>query len=330
MSTRLEIGRDRASGGFPLSLGHFFVRTIVLTVLLPVSFALLLPVAAMEAPPLRFSQLAPADGLPQGHINAILQNDCGVMWFATQDGLALYDGYKIWTFHPDVADPNSLSNGFVRDLAAGPDDRIWIATDGGGLDVFDRETRIFTHYTHDENDPNSLSNDVVRTLHFDRSGTLWVGTNGGLNRFDPKNNNFTHYRHDPAREDSLSNDPIRTIHDDDRGGLWIGTFGGGLNRLDIATGKFRHYRSSSSPYALRDDKIRSVYQDRWGSLWVGTYSEGLHRYVPEIDGFVVYNTKQGPAGPSGLTSNYREPVGRHRPGIESLGPDNGQIHPVSS
>lgn len=40
---------------------------------------------------------------------------------------------------------------------------IWIATEGGGVNYLDRETRVFTEYRHDAN-KNSLASNTVQSL----------------------------------------------------------------------------------------------------------------------------------------------------------------------
>lgn len=33
---------------------------------------------------------------------------------------------------------------------------LWLGTHGGGVDRFDKQRRVFTHYKHDPTNPNSL------------------------------------------------------------------------------------------------------------------------------------------------------------------------------
>ena len=121
---------------------------------------------------------------------------------------------------------------------------LWIGT-YAGLDRFDREKNIFTHYTHDPNDPTSLSHDNINQVYEDRSGILWIATRaGGLNKFDREKGVFTRYLHDVKDSTSLSNNEVNMVYESPNypGVLWIGTYGGGLDRFDKKTETFIHYR----------------------------------------------------------------------------------------
>ena len=147
---------------------------------------------------LRFEHISIEDGLSQITINSILQDSRGFMWFGTIDGLNKYDGYNFTVFRNDPDNPNSLSNNLVYSIYEDRSGTLWIGTEGGGLNKFDREKEQFSHYRHDPNNPESLSNDIVWSINEDRSGTLWIGTwGGGLNKFDQEKGQFTNYKHDP-------------------------------------------------------------------------------------------------------------------------------------
>ena len=61
---------------------------------------------------------------------------------------------------------------------------LWIGTNGGGLDLFNKKTKTFTHFN--EETKNSISNNDVYCMSEDKNGNLWIGTNLGLNRMDKK------------------------------------------------------------------------------------------------------------------------------------------------
>lgn len=184
----------------------------------------------------------------------------------------------------DPNNPTSLSDDDVRAIYEDEDGVMWIGTDGGGLNRFDRKTGEFTHFKHDPQDPNSLSDDHVMTIYGDKAGTLWIGTNGGLNKLLPAKAGeadegkavFIHYKHERNNPSSLSHNRVHTIYEDSSGTLWIGTRGGGLNRMDGAT-FFRYQQQRNNPYSLSGDMVNTIYEDRTGVLWVGTHDAGLNK-----------------------------------------------------
>ena len=69
------------------------------------------------------------DGLPDGTVNAITQTDNGLLWVATESGLASFDGR---TFTPvRLRIPGALPPSIVSSLVEGADGDLWVGTDAG-------------------------------------------------------------------------------------------------------------------------------------------------------------------------------------------------------
>ena len=62
---------------------------------------------------LNFEKLTINDGLSQGFVYNINQDDKGFMWFCTPDGLNRYDGYHFKIYRHDEEDSFSVSSNFV-------------------------------------------------------------------------------------------------------------------------------------------------------------------------------------------------------------------------
>lgn len=91
---------------------------------------------------IKFRHLTIKDGLSQSDVSSILQDDKGLMWFGTQDGLNVYNGFNFNVFSHDLSDSNSISNNFIRAVLQDSSGLIWVATESG-LNVFDRSTYAF-------------------------------------------------------------------------------------------------------------------------------------------------------------------------------------------
>ena len=240
---------------------------------------------------MRFERISQEQGLSQGTVNCVLQDDVGFLWIGTQDGLNRYDGYSFRIYKHDPLNPDSLTSSWIEALVQDAAGNLWIGTGGGGLARWNRHSDGFEWFRHRPSDPTSVSGDRISALYFDRQGDLWIGTaSSGLNRLAaPRVEDgiappslrsdsaaFDRFRHDPDDSSSLSDDRVRAIFEDAAGNLWIGTLSG-LNRLDPATGTIvRFSHKPSDPRSLSDDQVLSILEDHTGTLWVGT-DDGLNR-----------------------------------------------------
>ena len=93
----------------------------------------------------KFKHLSEEDGLPHAGVNCIIQDSKGFMWFGTQDGLNRYNGYdfKVYEHIPD--NENSLSENYIYSICERSSGDIWIGTNGGGINIFDRGKDQFKH-----------------------------------------------------------------------------------------------------------------------------------------------------------------------------------------
>ena len=81
-------------------------------------------------------------GLSQGFVPAICQDDDGFMWFATKNGLNRYDGYQFQVFKHDPFDPFSLSSNEITGLIS-VGDFLVLTTPEGHLNLFHRKIQRF-------------------------------------------------------------------------------------------------------------------------------------------------------------------------------------------
>lgn len=88
---------------------------------------------------LEFERLTREDGLPSNAITVIFQDQQGMMWFGTQDGLALYDGYTFKVYKNIPNAPRSLCGSNINTIYEDRSGTIWVGTTNG-LAQFDRST----------------------------------------------------------------------------------------------------------------------------------------------------------------------------------------------
>lgn len=263
-------------------------------------------------PDARFERLTVEDGLPSGTVLGVLQDQQGLMWFATADGLARYDGYDFKVFRHDPQNPNSLSHNNTFALIETRDGLIWTGTDPGGLNAYDPRTNTFQAYRHDPQDPNSLPDDSVWALLEARDGSIWVGTRGGLGHFDRKTGLFKNYLYDPQNPRSLASPVVQRLYQDRAGTIWVATRLG-LQRYDPLTDDFTIFQNDpADPKSIAANNVWAMLEDAQGNFWVGTRGGGLNRMDRQSGAFTAYRYDPGTGSLSDdrIWSIYQDSAGR--------------------
>lgn len=176
-----------------------------------------------------------------------------------------------------------ISSNFVRSIAQDKRSRIWIATDHGGINIYDKVSNEITILRNDPMNPNSLSQNSAISLYCDNTGIMWVGTyKNGVSYYHPGMFKFDKsplfFYHNPDLETRDCN----ALYEDMKGNLWIGTNGSGVLKWETESQNFRLYRNQKGDLSsISSDIITSVLQDKKGSMWFGTFLGGLNQMVSE-------------------------------------------------
>jgi ligand-binding sensor domain-containing protein/two-component sensor histidine kinase len=239
-------------------------------------------VLGKEVPYFKIEHLSIEQGLSQNTVRSIIQDKQGFLWFATEDGLNRYDGYRLKVYRHNQLDSNSISDNFIWILYENKKGELWIGTNNGGLNRFDKENERFVQYKSDSSDPFSISNNNIRAISEDENGTLWVGTEGGgLNKFDSRLNHFIRINNLVTNGFFPYN--IFSIIENDKESLWLGT-DRGLVKFLKNKNQFFNYGISSTNL---NNSINTLYKDNDGIIWVGTVA-GVYQFNPAINKFYKY------------------------------------------
>jgi ligand-binding sensor domain-containing protein/serine phosphatase RsbU (regulator of sigma subunit) len=116
-------------------------------------------------------------------VRSFASDPSGGLWVVTLNGLNYFDPDEetFKRFNHDINDPLSISSDNILSIHMDERERLWIGTSGAGLNLYDRETGSFTHFTTRD----GLPNNVIYEILSDDQGNLWLGTNLGLSRFSP-------------------------------------------------------------------------------------------------------------------------------------------------
>lgn len=139
-----------------------------------------------------FHMLDSVNGLPSNRTTALAQDQDGLLWVGTRDGLASYDGVSFRIYRHDPADPVSLPGNSVQALHVDAANRLWVAIEGGGLSMLDARRRVWRHLRADTDSRFSIED--VWAIESSSDGALWFGGYGpSLFRFDVARDALTHY-----------------------------------------------------------------------------------------------------------------------------------------
>ena len=160
-------------------------------------------------------------------------------------GLYCYDSSGRLTGHW-TSENSALSSSIIGCMIE-LDGKLLLATEGGGICIFDLNERTFTTITHIPGDPASLPTNSLTLLYLDSNDNLWAGTvrNGFLGIREVFIKSFKDVP--PAGSGAsygLSEKSITSLFEDNDGTLWVGTDGGGINAYDPRTESFRHFRTT--------------------------------------------------------------------------------------
>jgi signal transduction histidine kinase/ligand-binding sensor domain-containing protein len=265
-------------------------------------------------------------GLPSEKVQAIAQTSDGILWFATENGLAKFDGRRVQTISLEQVTS-------ILCLAVGLDGRLFVGTNNG-LAIYQNGAFEIVAATRSEQINSIIS--AQKTYFATESGTIFELEKSATKQI--------------AKLDL----PVRTIAIKDQI-LYFGTQGRGLMQVeneeqkeifgnsrpyfinDLAIGKNGEFWigsnakssnsglyefSESQSFINSNERIGTVNAMRFdgkGELWVGTKDNGIYHFRGDdlLDHFTFENTL------GGLRSNQIFDIFIDREGVIWVGTDKG-------
>lgn len=201
----------------------------------------------------------------------------GSLLLATNSGLKIFDkktGKFVEHYLPDPTNANTLSHHDLLCLHTDNEGIVWIGTNGGGLNSFNRKTGYFFRYPFNEISGKGIPSGFINTIYEDKKGNMWLGTRDGLVNFDKKKNTFKSYN----SENGLSSNLILAILEDQIGRLWIST-GKGISSFDPEKEAFLNYNAKDG---LQSNNFyrQSYFTNKNGKMFFGG-TNGYNSFSPE-------------------------------------------------
>jgi signal transduction histidine kinase/DNA-binding response OmpR family regulator/ligand-binding sensor domain-containing protein len=159
-------------------------------------------------------------GLPQGFVSGIVQDDNDFIWLATRDGLARYDGREFKVFRANDDRATSISTNVITGLYRDPKNRIWILHESLAIDVFDPVTEKFSCFTCDSVNAVIATKQISPNFAYvDSRDNLWLINFGhGFWKKDLKNKKIKLIS---KRTANLLSDTVRGIIETRNHQYWV-------------------------------------------------------------------------------------------------------------
>ncbi|WP_285059204.1 hybrid sensor histidine kinase/response regulator transcription factor [Pedobacter ginsengisoli] len=230
----------------------------------------------------QFSHLDINNGLPHNDVNCFYKDAKGFLWLGTMAGLARYDGYSFKVYRHRVRSKSTISDSDVRNIAEGPDQKLWIET-RAGLDIYDPVTELFDHNIQPELEKYGIPESSVLTLKKGQSGCFWfISETTGLYRYNPATKKTLRISHEIRGENSISASPVVDLAEDKAGNAWLIHAEGTLELLKKGTGTVTQRIDLSSKFSNRESDTYRLFIDQQGLVWIYdiSTSTGVYYFDP--------------------------------------------------
>ena len=265
---------------------------------------------------INFKNITSEDGLSQGTVETIIQDDQGYIWLGTNDGLCRYNGYKFKIYKHDEELENSITNNYIVDIKQDNSGNIWVGT-ANGLSKIDTKTDLITNYNMNDEE-KSLSHYNIGDILITKSGDVLVGTSDGLNIYNEKKDEFYRIFN---KDSDLSSQFIRSLAEDENQNIWVAT-NNGIDKIDIKNNKnIISFKTGHGKFDISENDIYVVRYDPKGYIWAGALKEGLNRI--DINTNEVKQYKNDDRDEKSLPGNHVKDILRDSSGNLWVGTDNG-------
>jgi ligand-binding sensor domain-containing protein/signal transduction histidine kinase len=218
--------------------------------------AILLTVAALplslEGEVLPIRSYTTADGLASDHIDCIVPDSRGFIWFCTPEGLTRFDGYRMVGFGTADGLPHRSVYSFLATRSG-----AYFAGTDRGLSQLDSRAGGNKFIAHRQ--AGDGFDRPVYPLRESRSGRIWCGMRGGL--FEVLGGG--RFRRQPLP--GLERTSVTDILEDPGGQLWVATIDG-----IFVLGKDGAVQHITKKDGLPDNWVNALLWDSAGRLWAGT------------------------------------------------------------
>lgn len=252
-------------------------------------------------------------GIKSMRVRGIMQDEAGILWFASGAGMVQYDGENFTTlanyeeYAGKTYPPGLAGNGDHLDIWDAIWDQhgtLWIATLDGVFYLEDKTFKRFHLPSMQTKHSYEFTPKMVYCILEDNDGTLWFGTDGaGVVHFNGKEQVVY------TTEAGLTDNHVSSMVHDQRGDYWFGTSGGGVSRLHEGEWTTHLRFSTFQDHGVGWGRFLGILEDRHGNVWFGSSGPGGGVYRWNGEEFRYFSVDDG-LGTGGVFSIKEDRSGK--------------------
>jgi diguanylate cyclase (GGDEF)-like protein/PAS domain S-box-containing protein len=150
-------------------------------------FFLLFALNGAAAGTVKLTQYSTDDGLNQGTVSRVIQDQQGYLWIGTLQGINRFDGYRIASPH---SPNNSLNSSASRLLFEDSKGLLWLSVEPNLNYILDKSSDTLNSIQLTAPDNYTLNNPVFISAVEDSDSNLWLSTYSELFFYQRSNNSF--------------------------------------------------------------------------------------------------------------------------------------------
>ena len=282
------------------------MKKISLLSIISISFFITSTYAAQNS---FFEHLKVNNGLSHYSVNSLYQDEHGLVWIGTRDGLNRFDGHEITVYKQITGDSTALFGNNIRSVCGDKKDHLFMQCKSGLL-AFDLKTETFK--TIRRQDVSSISYgkenlwfsssdsifsyhpnaDKKLQLHFQLSNkemrvTSILETNDRLLYLATNTNGIIVCDKNRKIVKRWDINDVVYLYEDSKRNVWVCTRNNGLYKIDYTGSILSFQHNPGNPESLPNNFVRTICEDDFGNYWIGLYT-GLCKLNSEKESFSFY------------------------------------------
>ena len=222
--------------------------------------------------------------LPGSSVYSIYIDHLENIWMGTNQGLALYnpvtEDFQIFRY--EAGNPESLISDHVYEIKEMQDNRLWIATDIGGISILDLRNITFMNpkdlkFQNITNtyDKHGLSSGNIRSLFQDSFGNIWIGNySSGVDFISHIQPIFHTLPYMIEKKQIIKYKSVWGVHVDSKHQVWVGS----ENEIAMFKDGYLQRKFDLTAHLSRTyAQVFTIHSSK-ENLFLGLYDDGLLKF----------------------------------------------------